>query len=457
MSIRQKMASMLALLIIVPLIIMGATSYIKATTLLKESYIESSTALNQAISDEIDEEFVAYLYGLQMLAGSPEARTLIDDPKSEAELMKVMELFIETYPDAFQVYFGTELSRTRIIPKCDVPNSYDSRQRDWYQLAKNKGEVNWTSMYQDTVTGNWALSATIPIYDNDEKFIGALATDLNLMNVSEDIADSKIGQSGQVLIVDKAGIIIAHPNLEYVGKRIPVDSICQELEKGEKSGHIDYIWTLDDGKEIEKFAVYEFIPQTGWYVMTTLNHDEISDATDDLLKGATIIGVITLVIAGIIALFFSNSITKPIQNLVESMKKAELGDVTVQSDINRKDELGNLATSFNQMLKNISAIISATSEAAHEVSEASKNLGENAEGISISSQEVTATVEEIAKGASDQANDAQNAVILANELDKKFAQLGQRSTEISNSANTVGTINAKGLVVLSSLKIKGYW
>ncbi|MBN2898832.1 MAG: methyl-accepting chemotaxis protein [Clostridia bacterium] len=454
MNIRHKLVGMLALMIIVPLLIMGATSYIKASTLLKESYIESSRLLNEEISAEIDREFSGYLNGVRMLAGSYDARTLISNSENATSLMNAMELYVENYPNAFQAYVGTNDGEIRIFPKHVFESSYDPRQRAWYQLAKTKEEAGWTSMYQDAVTGNWSISGTAPIFDYNKKFIGALATSLDLAAISQDIGERRIGNSGYVFIVDTTGLVIAHPNPENVGIFMPIPAIQEEIAKGQESGYLDYSMADENGKNVDKFAVYKFIPEMGWYVMTSINHDEISGLTSALLKQAGLIGLITLVIAGLIAMAFSGSITKPIEKLVNSMKQVESGDMTVQSDIHSKDELGVLALSFNHMVANVRGLISSAAEVSLEVSDASQNLAGSAEEVNASSEEVTETVEEIAKGASEQANDSQNAVILANQLDGKFAQLGKRSSEISESTSAAQSTNEKGLGVLSDLKQK---
>jgi methyl-accepting chemotaxis protein len=453
LNIRQKLLGMIALLITVPLLIMGGASYMKASSLLMENFVESSELLNQEIAAEIDKEFSGYLYGIQSLAGNYNAKMLLEDDLKEQNLMNAIQLYVENYPSAFQAYIGLKDKSMRIYPKHMFDSSYDPRVRPWYTLAQSENTSGWTGIYQDAVTGNWSVSGTAPVIDFNGKFIGAVATSLDLSSVSETIASKKIGRSGYAFLVDHLGTVIGHPNVDNVGTQIPIPEIQAALEAGTESGYVDYSVETDSGM-VEKFAVYEYIPSMKWYIFTTINHNEISDSTGALINWAAIIGGVTLLIAAFITLTFSNSLTKPIQRLVKNMGQVEAGDMTVQASIKRSDELGTLANSFNNMVTNVRGLIDNSSKVTLEVSDASQNLAGSAEEVSASSEEVTQTIEEIAKGASEQAIDAQNAVTLAGQLDSKFAELSSSSSSIALGASSAQEYNEKGTNVLRDLKEK---
>ena len=61
-------------------------------------------------------------------------------------------------------------------------------------------------------------------------------------------------------------------------------------------------------------------------------------------------GLIIILLGGIIALFLTNTLVKPINKLKSCMEIAGKGDLTVRCDIDSKDEIGILANSFNNML-----------------------------------------------------------------------------------------------------------
>lgn len=453
MSIRQKLLGMIALLITVPLIIMGASSYVKASSLLKENFVESSQLLNKEIAMTLEKEFSGYLSGLEALAGNYNAKMLLEDTSKEQSIMNAVALYVDNYPSSYQAYIGLEDKSIYIYPKHIFDSSYDPRTRPWYTMAEEQGS-GWTSIYKDAVTGNWSISGTVPIYDFNNKYTGAVATSLELASISEEIGNKTIGASGRVFVLDHSGIIIGHPNNDMVGTEIPIEAVKNALTEGSESGYIDYTESNENSQSVEKFAVYQYVPSLQWYIFTTINHDEISDSTSALLKWAGMIGAITLVIAGLITFAFSQSLTKPIQKLVKNMGQVESGDMTIESDIHRRDELGILATSFNNMVANVRGLIKSASNVTVEVSDASQNLAGSAQEVSASSEEITETIEEIAKGASEQAMDAQKTVEVTSELDAKFSELNSSSNSIATSAVSAQKVNAKGTEVLKDLKDK---
>jgi len=63
--------------------------------------------------------------------------------------------------------------------------------------------------------------------------------------------------------------------------------------------------------------------------------------------------VAAVLIAGGLGWYLRRNVSRPIQTLVRSMATAEAGDLGVEAEIAREDELGRLARSFNRMLRRI--------------------------------------------------------------------------------------------------------
>jgi len=454
MGIKNKIIGILALAIIVPLIITGASSYVKASHLLTENFIESNISLTGEIAETLNREFEGYLFGVKTVADNFNARDIVNDPTHAPYLLDSFEAYVKHYPDAFQMYIGTLDGTIRIHPDYDFDDDYDPRKRFWYELAETTGEAGWTSMYQDAVTGNWSISGTAPVYNMNDKFIGAVATSLDLSEVSEMIGEIKVGEEGYVFILDDQGRVVGHPDPNQVGKVMPIDEVLQVINDKKLSGVVDYQYTNKEGKSSDKYAVYSYVDSLGWYIMTSMYYDEITNSTRSMLNNALIIGLITLLVAGVLGVFFANSLTKPIAQIVDDMDKVEQGDMTVISKIKTKDEIGLLSKKFNNMIGNVRQLLENASDVTRNVSDASQTLAASAEEASASSEEVNRTIGEIAQGATDQAHDTETAAKLVGNLDEKFENLHTNSQEISTNAENVKEVNYAGAKVLSELKEK---
>lgn len=454
MNIKGKLITTLILLISIPLFVLGSLSYNKAATLLSDSFITQNQELNDQIAQSITKEFDGYLYGAESIAENIDAKDILTHPEYEPFLLSLFENYVENFPSAFQMYIGTKDKNTRIYPDYTFSSDYDPTKRLWYERAQSEMTTGWTDMYQDVVTGNWSISGSVPVLDSNNQFIGVLAMSLDLSDISNHIKDVKIGKEGYVFILDKTGKVIAHPDPSQIGNQLPVVEIQEELKSGKETGIVYYKYKDSQGVESQKYALYTYMPETHWYVMTSMYTREIKESTNALLFNAIFVGLIALLIAIITGILFANSLTKPIQKIVSDMDKVEQGDLTIFSDIKTKDEIGQLAFKFNSMTSNVRELIENTAKVSAELSLSSETLAASSEQASASSAEVSHTVEEIAQGATDQAHETESMAILANNLDNKFAQLSSNSKDISSNANLVKATNNNGTIVLNELKNK---
>ena len=67
------------------------------------------------------------------------------------------------------------------------------------------------------------------------------------------------------------------------------------------------------------------------------------------------IGIIAILFAGVVALYLTGSIRKPLAKLIAAMDKLALGNVNVSLETGGKDEMGCWPLSFGNMIENIKA------------------------------------------------------------------------------------------------------
>ncbi len=112
-----------------------------------------------------------------------------------------------------------------------------------------------------------------------------------------------------------------------------------------KNGIVEYTYN-----GVKKVAYYKYFEDWQWYIVITANYDELISSSRLILETTIFAGLIIIILGGIIAVFLSNNLVKPISKLKNCMEIAEKGDLTVQCEISSKDEIGALSDSFNKML-----------------------------------------------------------------------------------------------------------
>jgi two-component system sensor histidine kinase ChiS len=86
---------------------------------------------------------------------------------------------------------------------------YDPRLRPWYKTAVKAREHTWADIFLSATGSQLEFSSVLPVYSDANQLVGVLNSELNLQELSEFISKLQIGHSGQALIIDRGGQIVA--------------------------------------------------------------------------------------------------------------------------------------------------------------------------------------------------------------------------------------------------------
>lgn len=181
-----------------------------------------------------------------------------------------------------------------------------------------------------------------------------------------------------------------------------------------------------------------------------------------LLWSLVAMALISLICGMVIALLVSRNIIKPIRNITSLLGKAESGDLTVRTQLKRRDEIGKLGEKVNNVLAgqqmmveqftNTKGDIGALREKlssifAHDKVKTDKNSGSARNAVErlkadIKRHEASIKeINELAAGVGD-FSDATEKVVMDGAKAMETARLGERSVEEAEDAikNVTGTV-----------------
>lgn len=451
-SLRWKIVVMLLVLTILPSLFLGFTNYKISNNILK-SELEASTG--QIIS-RMSASFDLFMDSMEettdMLSKDANVQSFYTVESSKDWMMETFKSIVDTHANIQGIYLGTRDKETHIYPHADLSPDFDPHTRDWYKGAiENKG-IFWTSPYTDEATGKTTITVSIPAYNtrNNNEFIGVIGVDVSLDNVASMITDVKIGQDGYLSLTDKNGVFIIHENKSLIGSEIPVPELKEAvLSTNTDNNIINY--TYDNADLI---GIFHTLDRTEWKIIGTIYISEISNNTSAILKQSMIYGGLSLLLAIIVGVIFSFSITKATDKLVKDMDRIGNGDFTVLSNIKTRDEIGDLSATINKTVSNIRELVLNVQKASIEINLASDSLAASSQQTSSSTEEVSRTVEEIAKGASDQARDAEQGAIIINKLSDNFNEVNDEALEMLSLSRAVVEANEKGVQTVQGLTEK---
>lgn len=204
----------------------------------------------------------------------------------------------------------------------------------------------------------------------------------------------------------------------------------------------------------KKITSFTKIDDLGWTILGTMYESEITEHTSKMLYNTVIIGIISLIIAFAISLLFTNGLTRPIKELLNTMNKIKNGDFTTRCNIKSKDEIGELSEGFNEMVNSISGLIKNIQAVSENVNLSSTNLAAIVEETSASSMSVTKAVEEIAVGASQEALETETVATLTSKLSARLNELESNTDTMLKYTQEVTTVNLHGVEVVGELRNK---
>ncbi|WPC39339.1 sensor histidine kinase [Clostridium sp. JS66] len=176
--------------------------------------------------------------------------------------------------------------------------------------------------------------------------IGVILIDMKLDVIKSVIESIKPGKTGFVYILDSNGEIV------YA----PVNPVVYRIKKQ---------WFLDKRNGIiiksiknKNYELMDIDSQyTKWKTVGVFPLDESLKAMMYIKYYSLIIAIVTLILAGILAIIFTKTIVNPITKLRRLMKKTEEGNFDIQFNSKYNDEIGQLGNSFNNMIREIRNLI----------------------------------------------------------------------------------------------------
>ena len=123
--------------------------------------------------------------------------------------------------------------------------------------------------------------------------------------------------------------------------------------------------------QVARVPIFGSADQLLGYVELSQGPAYAREILEDVAWGLGIAGAVAIVLAAVVGWAISRRISDPLMALTEVTVAMAGGDLSARADVDRKDELGTLARSFNQMAGQVSEIVSTlrrfVSDAAHEI------------------------------------------------------------------------------------------
>jgi class 3 adenylate cyclase/HAMP domain-containing protein len=270
-------------------------------------------------------------------------------------------------------YYSLNVRGQRQHFRNKVSTRYDSRTRPWYRAALDAEGLAWTDVYIAFTTGLPNITASLPVYDGnqDRRLLGVCATDVVLPEEFRTfLKELEVGgESGQAFVIDRKGQLISsstdEPLMITRGETASflkaedsteplVQTSAQFLQQ--RFGRLDNIQqshqlTFELEGKRQFLAVLPFNDGFGldWLIVVVVPETEFMGQIYQNTQTTIALCAIALAIALMIGVIATRWITEPILQLNTAVKDIAKGNWQQTIDIERNDEVGELASSVNHM------------------------------------------------------------------------------------------------------------
>ena len=287
--------------------------------------------------------------------------------------------------------------------------------RDYFVNAK-RGDINLGSVIESKITGKPVLPIGAPIFSASGEFVSMLATIIKTEFLTEKMTGIKIGSTGYPFIVNREGIVIAHPNKDFIlsldVKKLQGMEMISKRMLARETGVESYVF-----KGTPKIAAFTPIELTGWGVAVTQDTAEFMASVYAIRNLILIVGALFLGITIVTVLFFSRSITRPITSAVAMLNEAA----------------DQVATASSQ------------------VSSASQSLAEGSSESASAIEETSSSLEEMASMTRQNADNATQADSLMKDANQVVTRADQSMTDLTGSMEEISRASEETSKIIKTI------
>lgn len=161
--------------------------------------------------------------------------------------------------------------------------------------------------------------------------------------------------------------------------------------------------------------------------------------TGNVAKISTVIIAISVAafVIGIgIAMFISNMISKPVKLVSRAAEEVANGNLAVEKiNVKNKDEIGELAASFNAMATNLRDLIFQVSSTSEQVASSAEEMMASADQTNAATNQVATAIQEVASGAELQGKNTEESAKAVGEMSIGIQQVATTTSNVAESAS----------------------
>ncbi len=254
------------------------------------------------------------------------------------------------------------------IRRMDIADAYNYRDGTWawYDAPRATGTSGWTEPYFDKGAGNVDMVTFSAPIMRDGRFLGVVTIDVRLESLRSRI-DVRMPPGSSAFMISRTGVILMAPDPSLV-MRDTVFTLAQAMgepevaEIGERmmAGQRGTSRIPDFVDRRPNLIFFAPIATTGWSIAGSVPEATVTADINVVLQRRLISGVGVIAVTLGIVVFMGTWLVRPIGRLAKAVRGLGAGDLESKAvGITSRDEIGELALTFNAMVDQLQSNITA--------------------------------------------------------------------------------------------------
>jgi diguanylate cyclase (GGDEF)-like protein len=288
---------------------------------------------------------------------------------------KEAELRLRTEPNAPRNIYRFSGIRGELKDPVPEARIFDPRERPWYKAGQNSSTHTWTSIYIDFKTLQLVGTRARRVNNAAGEFEGVVATDLSLQHLNEYLKGMQLSPNAIAFIVEPDGNLVATSRGPHLRKGVGDDNTrlnarasadpliaaaykMVQTRAGRpdnhtgKSGRAVFSASLNGpgGAVVQAgYATMRDYAGLDWVVVVAVPRDDFMYKVTDNVRRTVWLALLACVLIVLTGLVVLNLIASDLRRLAKAAQAMGGGGVANKISVERKDEIGALARTFNDM------------------------------------------------------------------------------------------------------------
>ncbi|QTL98909.1 HAMP domain-containing protein [Iocasia frigidifontis] len=420
-SFKTKLFLILVFLMITPLIIYGIITINQERALINKQIYNDNMKLAEGLGDTVGSMITNTRITVDSIVETAGVKEM--DPE---RIKDVLDPITAGNPYIANLYVMNRAGRQIYKTVGDL----DDRSNREYMQKAIRGEANFSNVI---ISGSRKVPIVVYARSvrNNGRIVGVIGCSIDLEVLSELAAKYKPGKTGYGFIVENNGKIIAHPDEELVSNMLDASHLAPVKAAIEgKTGISEYSYEGDN-----KLAAYLPVKETGWGVVVQLTAKEAFQPVVDIVRGAVISIIITVLVGIVVAFIMGNYVTKPIIKAAGFAQAISTGNLRLAKlKVVSRDEIGKLGESLNNMLSGLKTMIAQVVNISDQVAASSQELSASGEQVGEIAEQVGTSIQDVASGAEEQSIRVEETSSNVKKLSDSIKRVDISTNELSSNA-----------------------